>query len=125
MGYFPSEINLNLEGHHLYEQLNKVEKDIKQWRDVWDTTYLQEIQKFLVFKKKSPNLKVSDVVLITDHKNSSNSFNTIGEVAEVLSERTVKVKYIKKMPILDRDNKLVKPAKFSFLIRPVQNLIFL
>ena len=94
------------------------------WREQWHLTYAQEIQKFLTFKTKSRDLKVGDVVLITDHR-SPGGYQTFGQVSEVLSDRTMKLQYVKKQAKYNTEGKLLKKAKLSFLIRPVQNLVYL
>ena len=67
---------------------------------------------------------MDDVVIITDHSGPS-GFNTIAQVAEVLSDRTVKVRYVQRQAQCDRDGNIVKAGKIAFLIRPVRNLIYL
>ena len=123
--YYPANIDLNLSGHRLYEQLDSLEKSVNHWRDLWTRTYLIEVSKYVTFKTKTRDLRVGDVVMISDHKNSASSTNTLGQIVEVLSERTMRLKYVQRPARCDKDGNIVKPARIGFLIRPVQNLIYL
>merc|ERR1711902_475137 len=38
-GYFPRELELNLDNQTLYSQLAKLENLIRSWRGVWNLTY--------------------------------------------------------------------------------------
>ena len=123
--HFPREITLNLHQTELYSQLNKLEKSLNNWRDVWNLSYRQEIQKFLTFKRKSKELGIGDVVLITDHPNPITKFSSLGQIVEKLSPRTVKLKYTQRQAKLDNEGNIVKPALIRYLIRPVQNLVYI
>ena len=124
-GHFPREITLELGAHNLYSQLDKLEKDLSNWRDVWERSYQQEIQKFLVFKTKSKrDLTPGDIVMITDHRGPGGG-NSLGQIIELLSDRTVKLQYVQRQAKYDKTGHLIKPRKLSSLIRPVQNLVYL
>ena len=122
--HFPREITLNLHQTELYSQLNKLEKSLNNWRDIWNLSYRQEIQKFLTFKRKSRELRIGDVVLITDHLNPITKFSSLGQIVEILSPRTVKLKYTQRQAKLDNEGNIVKPALIRYLTRPVQNLVY-
>ena len=124
-GYFPREVNLNLNASGLYSQLEKLERSLEVCRDIYARSYQEEIQKFVTFKTKSDrSLQVGDVVMITDHRGPGVS-NTIGQITELLSDRTVKLRYVQRQARYDNKGILVKPARMSVLIRPTQNLVYL
>ena len=87
--------------------------------------YQQDIQKFVTFKKKSDRgLQTGDIVIITDHQGPGVS-NTIGQVTELLSDRTVKLRYVQRQAKYNNEGVLIKPAKISFLLRPSCLLVYL
>ena len=123
-GYFPRCVQLDLGPHSLYSQLEKLERSVESWRAVWQRSYAESIQKFLVFRTESMKLRPDDVVMITDHKGPGGG-SAIGQVVEVLSDRTVKLQYVQRQAKYDKEKVLVKPARMGFLIRPTQKLVYL
>ena len=99
---------------------------MEEWKKVWSKSYLEELQKFLTFKNSGRRgLKLGSVVLISDHLNKITKFPALGQVVEILSPRTFKLKYVKKEAVYDKDWKITRPAKTAVLVRPIQNLIWL
>ena len=122
---YPANLDMNISENNLYKKLFSLETELEAWKNLWMKTYLQDIYKFTVFQSKTKDLKVGDCVYVLDHFNPTNKYNSLATVEEVISERTYKLKYVKKEAIYDKSMKLVTPAKFGYLLRPKQKLCFL
>ena len=125
-GEYPEDLTLDVQNNRLYQDLNKLEVSLEEWKKVWSKSYLEELQKFLTFKNSGRRgLKLGSVVLISDHLNKITKFPALGQVVEILSPRTFKLKYVKKEAVYDKEWKITRPAKTAVLVRPIQNLIWL
>ena len=125
-GEYPEDLDLNLQNNRLYYDLNKLEVFLEEWKKVWSKSYLQELQKFLTFKNSGRReLRLGSVVLISDHLNKKSRFPALGQVTEILSPRTFKLRYVKREVVFDKHWKMVRPAVCAVLTRPIQNLIWL
>ena len=125
-GEYPEDLTLDVQNNRLYQDLNKLEVSLEEWKKVWSKSYLEELQKFLTFKNSGRReLKLGSVVLISDHLNKTTKFPALGQVVEILSPRTFKLKYVKKEAVYSKEWKIIRPAKTAVLTRPIQNLIWL
>ena len=118
------QLKLNLQNVNLYSELDRLEKNVAHWKSIWDKTYLQQIQRFTVFKTKTRTLQPEDVCLILDHK-SSGGFYTFGKVVEMISPRTAKLEYVQRPAQMDKEGNIERRATIAQLVRPVQKLVFL
>ena len=122
----PSQIG-NIENNKLYRHLDELEKSLKIWKRIYVETFLVECKKAFHTKTKTMNLQKGDIVFILDYKNKTTGFPQIGIIAEVKSERTFLVKYVKKEAKLspNNSNKIVKGALLGEFLRPAQGLSFI
>ena len=123
---YPEDLDMNLNNNQLYYEMSKLETFLEEWKKNWSKSYLIEVQKFLKWRNpggKKP--KVGSVVFILDHQNKISRSPTLGQVTEVLSERTLKVRYVKKEAVVDKNWQIVRPAVCAILTRPVQGLVWL
>ena len=121
----PEKIDLNLEDNRLYRRLADLEDQLKNWRNLWRESYLTQTKLFTKWKKKDDPLPKNSVVLVTDHFNTENNYNTIATVNENISPRTYLLDYIKTPAKLDSNNKIITPALMSTLTRSAQSLVYL
>ena len=121
----PEKIDLNLEDNRLYRRLAELEDQLKAWRHLWRQSYLTQTKLFTKWQKKDDPLPINSVVLIKDHFNSENGYNSFGTIKDVISPRTYLLEYVKTPAKLDSNNKIISPALMSTLTRSAQSLIFL
>ena len=119
-------MNIDLEGHRLYERLDSLEKQLKAWFVLWTNTYLEKSKQISKWTSDSDQkLKVNSVVMVKDHFNSENGYHTIGQVHSILSPRTYKISYVKIPAKLNKKNQIIKAALIDTLTRPIQSMIYL
>ena len=119
-------MNINLDGHRLYERLDSLEKQLKAWFALWTNTYLEKTKQITKWTSDSPQkLKIGSIVMIKDHFNSENGYNTIGQIYAILSPRTYEISYVKIPSKLNKKNEIIKDAVIDTLTRPIQSIIYL
>ena len=80
---------------------------------------------FTKWQKKDDPLPKNSVVMVTDHFNTENDYNTIGIIIDNISPRTYILRYCKIPAKLDSNNKIITPALMSTMTRSSQSLVFL
>ena len=119
-------MNIDLEGHRLYERLDSLEKQLKAWFVLWTNTYLEKSKMISKWTSDSDQkLKIDSIVMIKDHYNSENGYHTIGQIHSILSPRTYKISYVKIPAKLNKKNQVIKAALIDTLTRPIQSIIYL
>ena len=113
---------VNIDQSKLYERMNNLEKELSAWRRLWDLTYLKETLKIHKWKQTGESLQVGSVVLITDHLNKETGYPALATVTECLSERTYRLRYVKKECKLNSRQQVIEPALVGELLRPAQSL---
>ena len=119
------KMDLNLEDNKLYRRLADLEDQLKVWRNLWRQSYLIQTKQFTKWQNKDDPLPEDSVVMITDHFNSENGYNTIATVKDNISPRTYILNYVKIPAKLDSHNKIITPALMSTMTRSSQSMVFL
>ena len=125
-----NQLNLDLSGRpRLYSRLIQLERDLAAWKNIFIHSYVREQLQYLKrLQGTDPAMDKDSVVLVTDFPHKITKYPVLGQVSEVLSDRTYKVQYVKTEPetkwVAGR-LKITKPAVTGELIRPAQRLVFL
>ena len=113
----------NLSGRHakLFENQIKLDKDLDRFREMWWNSYFYSVVKQLKWKNSTKPLCKGDLIMVLDRKASQKT--SLGIIQEVLSDKSYRIKYVKKLLKVNPDTfEVTKTAKHGIISRPAQQI---
>ena len=113
--------NLSGRSAKLFENQMKLDKDLDRFRELWWYSYFHSVAKQLKWKNSTKPLSKGDLVMVLDRKASQKT--SLGLIEEVLSDKSYRIKYVKKLIKVNPETfEVQKTAKHGIISRPAQQI---